>query len=124
MNRTFRSRLHGPAEGWLSLFLVAVLAVTVAWSLDDAGLVLGQRNLTHFLPWMAVAGVATGFLGARAGWNRPVAHLVGAAFAALIVPLVIGSRSDRFAGRSLSGNRRRIRQCRPRLRRPGSAGDP
>ena len=94
MNRTFRSRLHGPAEGWLSLFLVAVLAVTVAWSLDDAGLVLGQRNLTHFLPWMAVAGVATGFLGAHAGWNRPVAHLVGAAFAALIVPLVVGSVLD------------------------------
>jgi hypothetical protein len=90
-----RARLAAaPAEGWISLFLVAVLGVSVAWSLDDAALVLGQRDWTDFLPWVTLGGVAAGFIGARARWSRPVAHLIGAAFAALIVPLIIGSILD------------------------------
>ncbi|HET7031262.1 MAG TPA: transglutaminaseTgpA domain-containing protein [Candidatus Limnocylindrales bacterium] len=80
-----------PTEGWVSLVLVALLAVTVGWSLDDAALVLGNRAWTDFLPWAALGGVLVGFVGARAGWNRPLAHLIGAAFAALIVPLLVGS---------------------------------
>jgi len=83
--------LRAPAEGWLSLLLVATMAVTVAWSLDDAALVLGQRDWTDFLAWAALGGVAVGFLGARVGWNRPIAHLVGAIAAALVVPLMVGS---------------------------------
>ena len=56
MSRSMRVRLAAaPAEGWISLFLVAVLAVSVAWSLDDAALVLGQRAWTDFLPWPAGA---------------------------------------------------------------------
>ena len=99
MSRSMRSRLAAaPAEGWISLFLVAVLAVTVAWSLDDAALVLGQRDATDFLAWVSLGGVIAGFIGARARWNRPVAHLVGAAFAALIVPLIIGSILDPAGG--------------------------
>jgi transglutaminase-like putative cysteine protease len=87
-----RGRLfRGPDEGWLSLFLVAVMAVAVAWSLDDAALVLGQRDWTDFLAWASLGGVAAGFIGARVGWNRPLAHLIGAAFAALVVPLLVGS---------------------------------
>ena len=95
MSASLRSRLTAaPAEGWISLFLVAVLAVSVAWSLDDAALVLGQRAWTDFLAWVSLGGVAAGFIGARARWSRPVAHLIGAAFAALIVPLIIGSILD------------------------------
>jgi transglutaminase-like putative cysteine protease len=92
MIETARARfLRGPAEGWISLFLVAVMAVAVAWSVDDAALVLGQRDWTDFLAWAALGGVAVGFLGARFGWSRPVAHLVGAVIAALVVPLMVGS---------------------------------
>ena len=99
MNGSMRSRLAAaPAEGWISLFLVAVLAVTVAWSLDDAALVLGRREWTDFLPWVTLGGVIVGFIGARTRWNRPVAHLIGAAFAALIVPLIIGSIGDPAGG--------------------------
>ena len=86
-----RARLvKSPPEGWLSLVLVSMLAVSVAWSLDDAALVLGRRDWTDFLAWASLGGVASGFIGARAGWNRPLAHLVGAAFAALVVPLIVG----------------------------------
>jgi transglutaminase-like putative cysteine protease len=95
MTGSARARLAAaPAEGWISLLLVAILAVSVAWSLDDAALVLGQRDWTDFLAWVSLGGVAAGFLGARAGWSRPIAHLVGAGFAALIVPLIIGSILD------------------------------
>jgi transglutaminase-like putative cysteine protease len=86
--------LRAPTEGWISLFLVATMAASVAWSLDDSGLVLGQRDWTDFLAWVSLAGVGIGFLGARVGWSRPVAHLVGAAFAALIVPWIVGGILD------------------------------
>ena len=96
-----RARLmKSPAEGWLSLVLVSILAVSVAWSLDDAALVLGRREWTDFLAWATLGGVASGFLGARAGWNRPVAHLVGAGFAALVVPLMVGGVLDPHASLS------------------------
>jgi transglutaminase-like putative cysteine protease len=92
---TMRARLsRPPAEGWVSLFLVAILAVAVAWSLDDAALVLGRDEWTDFLPWAAVGGVLVGFFGAWAGWNRPLAHLVGAGIAAIVVPLQVGTVLD------------------------------
>ncbi|MBA2718710.1 MAG: DUF4129 domain-containing protein [Chloroflexi bacterium] len=91
MTAALRARLGAaPAEGWISLALVAVLALSVAWSIDDSALVLGRGAWTDFLPWVTLLGVAAGFIGARAHWNRPVAHLIGAAFAALIVPLIAG----------------------------------
>lgn len=99
MTSSARARLASTlSEGWMSLALVAVMAVVVGWSLDDAALVLGRRNDTDFLPWVALAGVAVGFVGARANWNRPVAHLIGAAFAALIVPLAAGAVLEPGAG--------------------------
>ena len=82
--------LRAPSEGWISLLLVAAMTVSVAWSLDDAALVLGQRDWTDFLAWASLGGIAVGFLGARVGWSRPVAHLVGAMVAALVVPYMVG----------------------------------
>ena len=40
---------------------------------------------------MALAGVLVGFVGPKVGWGRWTTYLVGALFAALIVPLVAGS---------------------------------
>jgi transglutaminase-like putative cysteine protease len=95
MTSSLRARLiTAPTEGWISLVLVAILAVSVAWSLDDAALVLGNRDATDLLPWVSLGGVAAGFLAARARWGRLVSHLVGATFAALIVPLLVGSVLD------------------------------
>ena len=81
-------RCAAPAEGWISLLLVAMLAVV--------GRVVARRCRARPRParldrlprrGSALGGVAAGFIGARAGWSRPVAHLVGAAFAALVVPV-------------------------------------
>lgn len=79
-----------PEEGWLSLGLVTVMAATMAWSIDDVGYVLGRPEWTNFLLWAAILGVLVGFVGAKVGWNRFLAHTVGATFAALIVPLMVG----------------------------------
>ena len=80
-----------PEEGWASVALVGLMALTMAWSIGDAGWVLGRSEWTNFLPWAAILGVAAGFLGAKTGWSRWVAHAVGATFAALIVPIMVGN---------------------------------
>lgn len=80
-----------PEEGWLTLGLVAVMSLTAAWSIDDAGWVLGQGDLTDFLPWTVALGVIAGFVGSKVGWSRWVAQTIGAVFAALIVPILVGS---------------------------------
>ncbi|MDH4142739.1 MAG: hypothetical protein OEV61_09005, partial [Chloroflexota bacterium] len=59
-----------PPEGWLSLGLVLLLCLSLAWSLDDARLVLARDEYTDFLTWTAIGGVAAGFLGAIVGWGR------------------------------------------------------
>lgn len=79
-----------PAQGWLALVLVAVMCLALAWSLDDAILVLGDGDVTDFLFWTALGGVAVGALGPTVGWGRWTTHLIGAAFAALLTPLLVG----------------------------------
>jgi transglutaminase-like putative cysteine protease len=94
-----RQRLGtAPAQGWPTLALVAALCLAVAWSLDDAALVIGRGAWTDFLPWVSLLGVAAGFIGARVGWSRWVAHLIGATFAALLVPIIAGGLLDPAAG--------------------------
>jgi transglutaminase-like putative cysteine protease len=83
-----------PAEGWLNVLLVAFMTVTAAWSIDDAGWVLGRGDWTDFLDKAAVLGVAAGFIGAKIGWNRWLAHVIGAVGAALIVPILVGQVLD------------------------------
>jgi len=80
-----------PAEGWLTIGLVFLLCLSLAWSLDGARLILGRDQDTDFLPWIAVLGVAAGILGAKAGWGRWRTYLLGAIAAALITPLIVGT---------------------------------
>ena len=80
----------GPAEGWVSLAAVVAMVTALAWSIDDAAWVRGIGSLTDFLAPVGIAGIAAGLLGAKAGWGRWRTHVVGAAFAALIVPIVAG----------------------------------
>jgi transglutaminase-like putative cysteine protease len=90
-----------PAEGWVTLGLVLLLSLTLAWSLDDARWVLGRETYLDFLPLAALAGVLSGFVGPKAGWSRWQTYFVGSVFAALIVPLFAGSVAHAQAGASL-----------------------
>jgi transglutaminase-like putative cysteine protease len=77
-----------PAEGWLTLVLVCVMAGVVAWSIDDGAWILGRGGLTDFLVPLTVASVVVGFVTARLGWSRWRAHFVSALVGAVIIPLV------------------------------------
>jgi transglutaminase-like putative cysteine protease len=80
-----------PAEGWITVGLVGLLAVVLGWALDEPRWIQGADALTDFLPWAALGGVAVGVFGAKAGWSRWLAHSAGAVAAALVLPLVVGS---------------------------------
>ncbi|HEX5590425.1 MAG TPA: transglutaminase domain-containing protein [Candidatus Limnocylindrales bacterium] len=79
----------GPAEGWLTLGGVALMIVALGWSVDDANWV-GVDSMTDFLPLVGLAGVLVGFVGPKLGWGRWTTHLLGVAFAAMILPLIGG----------------------------------
>jgi transglutaminase-like putative cysteine protease len=78
-------------DGWFTIGLVALICATLAWSFDDALLVLGRDELTDFLIWTALAGAAVGVVGPLVGWGRWTTHLVGAVFAAVVTPLLVGA---------------------------------
>ncbi len=85
-----RQRLRvAPAEGWLTLALVAVMCVTMAWAIDDARYVLGRPEYLDLLMYAALGGVLAGFIGPKVGWSRWLTFLIGAIFAALLIPLLV-----------------------------------
>lgn len=77
-----------PVEGWLTLGLVLVMCTALALAVDDARWVLGRDDYLDSLLPIAIAGVLAGFVGPKVGWGRWTTYLVGAVFAALIVPLL------------------------------------
>jgi transglutaminase-like putative cysteine protease len=79
-----------PSEGWLTVGLLLLLCLSLAWSLDGARLILGRDGDTDFLPWIAVIGAAFGIFGAKVGWGRARTYLVGSLGAALITPIIVG----------------------------------
>lgn len=79
-----------PAEGWLTLGLVLLVCLTMAWTIDDARWVLGRDEYLDLLVFTAAGGVLAGFIGAKVGWSRWLTYFLGSVFAALIVPLLTG----------------------------------
>ena len=84
-----RSSLR-PVEGWLSLFATLVMAIVFAASLQDAQWPLHAERDSGYMLWMAILGVAIGVTGAKIGWGRWRTHFVGALFAGLVLPLIVG----------------------------------
>lgn len=91
-------RSLGRVDGWFTIGLVALICATLAWSLDDALLVLGRDPLTDFLMWAALGGAAAGIIGALVGWGRWTTHLIGATFGVLAVALMVGFGLDPEGG--------------------------
>ena len=79
---------YGPAEGWLTFACVLLLCLTMAWAIDDARWVLGNPDYLDLLVLAAVGGVLVGFIGPKVGWGRWLTFLIGAIFAALLVPIM------------------------------------
>ncbi len=80
-----------PEEGWLTLGLVMLMCLTLAWSVDSVRWVLGNEKYLDYLVIAAAGGVLVGFIGPKVGWGRWLTYLVGCIFAALVVPLFTGS---------------------------------
>jgi transglutaminase-like putative cysteine protease len=79
-----------PMEGWLSLFTVAVMLFAVGFSLQDAGWTADAAGYSGLLSWLGLVGLAFGFAGAKVGWGRWRTHFVGALFAGVFLPLLVG----------------------------------
>ncbi len=69
-----RFRLR-PEEGWLSLFLLALVVNSVAWSIEEADWAEGL----FILQWCAFWGIVSGLFLARSGWRGLIAHPLGSA---------------------------------------------
>jgi len=80
-----------PPSGWVSVVLVVVMCSMLALAIDDARIILGRGELTDLLLWSAIAGALFGSLGPTVGWGRWKTYAIGAIFASLIVPLLVGS---------------------------------
>ena len=91
----------GPAEGWLCVLLLALMAALVGWAIDDSRWVLGNRTLTNFLPWAGVLGVLWGVVAAKIGRGRLLAHVGGAVVATTYLTLVVGAQLA--PGQSIGG---------------------
>ena len=91
MTSLLRRISFAPPEGWLTVGLVILLCVSLAWSLDDAMLVLGRDAYTDFLVWTALGGAIAGFIGPMVGWGRWTTFVIGAVLAALVTPLMVGA---------------------------------
>lgn len=78
-----------PEEGWLTLFATAAMVALVAGSILDAAWT-GTSGDANFLPWVGMIGLAFGVGGAKVGWGRWRTHVVGALFAGVVLPLIVG----------------------------------
>ena len=89
-----------PREGWLTLGVVLLMCLTLAWSVDGVKWVLGNEEYLDYLVLAAAGGVLVAFVGAKVGWGRWLTYLIGSIFAALIVP-ILAAMVDAPAGATL-----------------------
>jgi transglutaminase-like putative cysteine protease len=80
-------------EGKLSFFLLMLMMLSIAWSMELSGWVEGL----YVVEWTALGGLTLGFLLTRLGWRRVWSHLVGTVIGALLILAVVG----RFVGPGL-----------------------
>jgi transglutaminase-like putative cysteine protease len=85
-----RIRLR-PAEGWLTVLMVIVLVEAFAWSLINAAWIPANQGEVGYLSYLAFGGVLVEFLGAKAGLNRWLTHVIGAILMGLLLPIVAGA---------------------------------
>jgi hypothetical protein len=67
------------------------MCALLGWAIDDAHWVLGDQSNTDFLPWAGALGVLWGFVAAKLGRGRLVAHGGGALLATAFLVLAAGT---------------------------------
>ena len=80
-----------PSEGWVTFVAAAAMVTALGASLVEA--TWTRRDISGdsgFLLYVGSVGLVFGFLGAKVGWGRWRTHLVGALFAGLLLPLIMG----------------------------------
>ena len=80
-----------PAEGWVTFLAAAAMVTALGASFVEASWT--RREVSGdggFLLYVGAVGLAFGFLGAKIGWGRWRTHFVGALFAGLMLPLIMG----------------------------------
>jgi transglutaminase-like putative cysteine protease len=78
--------------GWVAVILLYFMALAVAWAIDDAVWFLGDESITDFLQAAAIGGVTVSVVAVLVRWGRWTGHLIGAIFAALLIPIWVGER--------------------------------
>ncbi|HEX3265889.1 MAG TPA: transglutaminase domain-containing protein, partial [Candidatus Limnocylindrales bacterium] len=82
---------HRPAEGWITVLASLVMVTLLGASLVEAGWTVREKaGDPGFLLYVGAVGVAFGFFGAKVGWGRWRTYFVGALFAGLLLPLIMG----------------------------------
>ena len=75
---------------WIGAGLVALQLLLVAFSIQDARWILGRRDLTDFLGWIAFLSVLLGTLLGMAGISRLKTYWAAALIGALVLLAVVG----------------------------------
>lgn len=78
--RDLRERLLYPRAGWLSLGLVAVMALSVAWSVQGAAWLDRLDYLAPLAIWAVLAGALIGAVRMSVLFALPVGAVIGAGF--------------------------------------------
>ncbi len=68
-------------EGKLSFFLLTLMMLSIAWSMELANWVEGL----YVVEWATLGGLALGFVMTRLGWRRALSHLVSSVIGALLI---------------------------------------
>jgi transglutaminase superfamily protein/uncharacterized protein DUF4129 len=91
--RSQRTFPTAPSEGWLTVFLLIVMLLSLAWAVDEArwaGVTTGNKSETEFLAWAILLGAAWGLLSAKTRLAPFTSHAIGAAMGAFFLILAVG----------------------------------
>jgi transglutaminase-like putative cysteine protease len=72
-------RLRYPRAGWISLLLLGVMALALAWSVQGAGWLVQMDFLVPVALYAVVAGALLGMLRGSIVWSLPIGALIGTA---------------------------------------------
>jgi transglutaminase-like putative cysteine protease len=86
----YRRLRLGPAEGWATLIAVALLAMTIGWSLDEAGWVPRSEGSTEYLAWLAGAATLIAVAFAKLGLGHWRTLILSAILGGLALPYITG----------------------------------